>query len=69
MWVLGMMYENTENLRRLDQVLVTNREYDQVLAWKFRLHSKTPLKTLKPQRVKKAPEVAKDDDDKKAGGA
>ena len=34
MYVLGVMYaNNNQNLRRLDQVLVTNREYDNVLVW------------------------------------
>ena len=35
MYVLGMMYELSENLRRLDQVLVTNREFDKVMAFKM----------------------------------
>lgn len=37
LWVLGVMYTYNENLRRLDQVLVTNREFDKVLVWKERI--------------------------------
>lgn len=43
LWVLGVMYENTEELRRLDQVLVTNREFDKVLVWRS-LHLKETKK-------------------------
>ena len=37
LWVLGVMYTRNENLRRLDQVVVTNREFDKVLVWKERI--------------------------------
>merc|ERR1712083_191388 len=40
LYVLGVMYSNdNQNLRRLDQVLVTNREYDNVLVWSERLRT------------------------------
>lgn len=40
MWVLGVMYSESENLRRLDQVLITNREFNDVIVWTERLMGK-----------------------------
>lgn len=39
MWVLGMMYEKSENLRRFDQVLITKREFDNVIVWNEYIHA------------------------------
>ena len=48
LWVLGVMYEHTEELRRLDQVLVTNREFDKVLVWSnLHIKEQKKLKNLK----------------------
>lgn len=68
MYVLGMLYEHNENLRRLDQVLVTNREYDKVLAFKMCVSKNNfaNLKKLKPASpIKKPPPLKQDDDEKK----
>jgi hypothetical protein len=39
MWVLGMMYEKSETLRRFDQVLITKREFDNVIVWNEYIHA------------------------------
>ena len=64
------MYANdNQNLRRLDQVLVTNREYDNVLVWSERLvknnFSKNRLKKMVPENIKLPPEPKVEEDDKK----
>ena len=68
MYVLGVMYaNNNQNLRRLDQVLVTNREYDNVLVWQERLYPKNfnRLKKLVPANAKPPPEPKVEEDEKK----
>ena len=70
LYVLGVMYANdNQNLRRLDQVLVTNREYDNVLVWSERLvknnFSKNRLKRMVPENIKLPPEPKVEEDDKK----
>ena len=68
MYVLGVMYaNNNQNLRRLDQVLVTNREYDSVLVWQERLYPNNfkKLKKLQPANYKPPPEPKVEEDDKK----
>lgn len=65
------MYQYSENLRRLDQVLVTNREFDKVLVWRENLFSKKRLRTLKPQNTtRKPPPLPKSEEEEKkqAGG-
>lgn len=68
MYVLGMMYEHNENLRKFDQVLVTNREFDKVLAFKMCVskNSFSNLKKLKPSSpIKRPPQLNKEEDEKK----
>ena len=67
MYCLGMLYERNENLRRLDQVVVTNREFDKVLAFKQYVQKKnfSNLKSKKPQNPKQAPALKLEEDDKK----
>jgi len=33
LYVLGMMYQNSETLRRLDSVIISKNEFDAVLVW------------------------------------
>lgn len=70
LWVLGVMYTRNENLRKLDQVIVTNREFDKVLVWKERIEPQKSkrLKTLKPDAVKQPPALQKNEDDEKKQG-
>ena len=67
LWVLGVMYTYNENLRRFDQVLVTNREFDKVLVWKERINGGKfkRLKTLKPDVIKYAPAPPKTEEEEK----
>lgn len=67
LWVLGVMYTFNENLRRLDQVLVTNREFDKVLVWKENIFSGKyrRLKQFKPAVEKKVPALPKNEDEEK----
>jgi Leucine-rich repeat (LRR) protein len=37
LWILGMMYEKHETLKKLDNVLVTRKEFDTVIVWNERL--------------------------------
>lgn len=38
MYVLGMMFEKYETLKKLDSVLVTRKEFDHVIVWNERLY-------------------------------
>ena len=33
MWILGVMYDKNDQLKKLDQVLVTAKEFDAVCVW------------------------------------
>jgi len=37
LYVLGMMFSKYETLRKLDTVIISNTEYDNVLVWNERL--------------------------------
>jgi len=37
LYVLGMMYEKYETLKKLDSVLITRKEFDNVIVWNERL--------------------------------
>ena len=67
LWVLGVMYTRNENLRRLDQVVVTNREFDKVLVWKERVFAQKSrrLKTLKPDVLRQPPAPPKTEEEEK----
>lgn len=39
-FVLGMMYTNFETLRKLDSVVVTNKEMDNIIVWNEHLNKK-----------------------------
>lgn len=51
LFVLGIMYEQSEQLRKLDQVYVTKKEFDDVLVWNERLH-KSDRRRLKKLEIK-----------------
>jgi hypothetical protein len=57
------MYEKQEVLKKLDSVLVTKKEFDNVIVWNERLYvsKKNKLKKLKPENVKKPPEKIDED--------
>jgi len=67
LWVLGVMYDKTENLRRLDQVLVTNREFDKVLVWKERIFAGKykRLKKFVPVVQRQVPALPKSEEEEK----
>lgn len=67
LWVLGVMYTNNENLKRLDQVVVTNREFDKVLVWKERIFASKSkrLKQFKPEVVKQPPAPPRNEEEEK----
>jgi len=67
LWVLGVMYHHSENLRRLDQVLVTNREFDKVLVWKERIFAGKykRLKKFEPRVTKIVPALPKSEEEEK----
>ena len=61
------MYSKYETLKRLDSVLVTRKEFDNVIVWNERLYAGTrnKLKKLKPETniIKRPPE--KEDEENK----
>jgi Leucine-rich repeat (LRR) protein len=63
LFVLGMMYEKYETLKKLDSVLITRKEFDNVIVWNERLYAskKNKLKKLKPENVKAPPEKKEDE--------
>lgn len=67
LWLLGVMYTRNENLRKLDQVIVTNREFDKVLVWKERINQNQSkrLKQLKPVVERKPPAPPKSEEEEK----
>lgn len=69
LWVLGVLYLQSDTLKKLDQVVVTKKEFDAVCVWNEALmkNGSTKLKKLAPknsQNLKKVPPVRTDDDDK-----
>ena len=69
MWVLGVMYLQSMSLKKLDQVVVTKKEFDAVCVWNEALmaNGSNKLKKLQPQNlsnIKKVPALKTDDDDK-----
>jgi hypothetical protein len=52
-----MMYEKHETLKKLDNVLVTRKEFDNVIVWNERLWEgqKAKLRRLRPENVKPVP--------------
>jgi hypothetical protein len=61
------MYTYNENLRRLDQVLVTNREFDKVLVWKENIFTGNfkKLRKMVPTVDKKVPALPKNEEEEK----
>lgn len=56
LFVLALMYQKNENLRKLDTVIVTDQEFDSVLVWKgFKRWTFDHIKTLKINNQKKRP--------------
>lgn len=57
LYVLGMLYEKHESLKKLDNVLITGKEFDNVIVWNERLFAtkRTKLRRLVPQNVKQVP--------------
>jgi hypothetical protein len=69
MWVLGALYLNSSTLKKLDQVVVTRKEFDAVCVWNDALNSGATnrLRKLQPknaENIKKVPPLKTDDDDK-----
>ena len=61
--MLGLVYEKQEVLKKLDSVLVTKTEFDNVIVWNERINvsKKNKLKKLKPENIKKPPEKIDED--------
>jgi hypothetical protein len=67
MWVLGIMYLQSESLKKLDHVVITRKEYDAVIVWNECLNSRPNWKKIKPEKldnIKKVPALKTDDDEK-----
>lgn len=67
MWVLGVLYDQNDTLKKLDQVLVTAKEFDAVCVWNETINASqsSKLKKLKPQNAKKPPAPKQDESEKK----
>ena len=66
LFVLGMMYEKYESLKKLDSVLVTRKEFDGVIVWNERLHAgkRNKLHKLKPENIKAVPQKEEEEESK-----
>jgi hypothetical protein len=67
MWVLGIMYLQSESLKKLDQVVITRKDYDAVIVWNECLNPRANWKKIKPEKldnIKKVPALKTDDDEK-----
>lgn len=69
MWVLGVMYLQSVSLKKLDQVVITKKEFDAVCVWNEGLmkNASQKLKKLQPenmQNIKKVPPPKTDEEDK-----
>ena len=69
MWVLGAIYLASTALKKLDQVVVTKKEYDAVCVWNEGLmaNASQKLKKLQPQNmqnIRKVPPQKNEEDDK-----
>ena len=69
LFVLGMLYAKFESLKKLDNVLITKKEFDNVIVWNERLFEtkRLKLKKLKPDNVKPVPK--KQEEEGKQGAA
>ncbi len=69
MWVLGVMYLSNDTLKKLDQVVVTAKEFDACIVWNEALmkNGSSKLKKLVPKNIKKVPPIKTDDDEKGKG--
>lgn len=69
MYVLGIMLEKYEVLKKLDSVLVTNKEFDNVIVWNERINptQRKKLRTLVPEKARRPP--PKDDEENKQNTA
>lgn len=65
MWVLGVIYDQNDKLKKLDSVLVTAKEFDSVCVWNETFYKKSKLKKLKPQNAKKPPAPKQEESEKK----
>jgi Leucine-rich repeat (LRR) protein len=63
LFVLGVMYEKYETLKKLDSVLITRKEFDCVIVWNERLYAskRQKLKKIRVDNAKKPPERKEDD--------
>lgn len=64
MWVLGVMYQKSEQLRKFDQVMVTKMEFDNVIVWNEYTHA-TQAQKLKKLKPPKRNEVKSEEDSSK----
>jgi hypothetical protein len=69
LYVLGIMYSKAETLRKLDSVIISNIEFDNVIVWNERLFKgmKEKMRKLRPADPKKPP--AKEEDENAKPGA
>lgn len=69
LYVLGIMFSKSETLRKLDSVIISNVEFDNVIVWNERLFKtlKEKYKKLRPADPKKPP--AKEEDENAKPGA
>ena len=58
MYVLGLLYKHYETLKKMDTVLITNKEMDNIIVWNEYINAKKAgkLKKLVPENIKKPPE-------------
>jgi Leucine-rich repeat (LRR) protein len=68
-YVLGMMFAHCETLKKLDNVMVSNQEFDSCIVWNERFKNSTKIKKLKVDNPKQPPKPMNEDNSKKPNTA
>jgi len=69
LYVLGLLYAQYDTLKKLDTVIVSKTEYDNVLVWNERLYAgmQDRLKKLKPSEPIRRPPAKEEEENAKPG--
>lgn len=67
MYILGLMFQKYETLKKLDSTVITKNEFDNKIVWNERLYSKNldRLKRIKPSVPTKGPPQKQEDENAK----
>lgn len=69
LYVLGMMYSRYETLKKLDNVIITRLEFDNVIVWNENGSNLKKLRKLKIENPKQPPAKEEDEVTQKVAGS